>query len=343
MSKLKWILGLSFLAGMLLLLSHCSVSSVPMQVLVPAEVSIEQAIEHVGIMDHSRRNRRRMADLTEGFLTRESIVADATAAEFCLKGLAEKLNASPRFTPVVIYGEQAAGINLYGMPRDLPWEAVQRICDRYRLDALIVLEHYESDIFLKQRGSRKKGEDDESRRHEFKLTISVGSGWKIYVPDSRRVIDADIYRDSKHWNASGKSRREAMRRLPDKREAINQAGYYSGMRYGERISPTWITLTRTYYSKGCPEFETAKRYVRSGDWQAAEQLWLDVADGPDRELAGKATYNLAFSAEIRGKLEQALELARKAYNRFGNRKAFNYMGELQARILERQRLEEQLD
>ncbi|MDY0297629.1 MAG: DUF6340 family protein [Acidobacteriota bacterium] len=332
---------LTFWLATLLLISHCSVSSVPMQVLMPAEVAIENDIENVGIMDHSRRDSRRLVDLAEEFLTRESTGADAIAAEFSLKGLAEKLNAAPRFTPVVIYGEQAAGFDLFAMPRELPWEAVRRICDRYRLDALIVLEKFDSDIQVQDRGSRKK--DEESKRHDIRLTISVSSGWKIYVPDSRRVIDADIYHDSKHWDASGKTRREALRRLPDKRDAINEAAYFSGMRYGERISPTWVTLTRTYYSKGCPEFESAKRYVKSGDWDAAERLWQDVARGADREFAGKAMYNLAFSAEIRGRLEQAYNLANEAYTRYGNRKAYHYMRDLQTRILEQRRLREQLD
>lgn len=314
-----------------------------MQVLVPAEVSIDKGIENVGIMDHTRRDLRQPADLTEGFLARESVVADAVAAESCLKGLAETLNRSPRFTPVVIYGERAAAMDWRVMPRNLSWDAVQHICDKYRLDALIVLEHFDSGIRLKQRGSRKKDGDEKPAKIELKLTIAVESTWKIYVPDSRRVIDADMYRDSKYWEASGKTRHEAMRRLPDKRDALNQAGFYSGLRYGERIAPTWITLTRTYYSKGCPEFDTARRYVKSGDWEAAEQLWRDVAAGQDRELAGKAMYNLAFSAEIRNRLEQAVQLAQEAYTRFGNRKAYSYMRELQNRILEQRRLEEQLD
>jgi len=341
-NPIKRVWGIGVLALSALLLTHCSVSSVPMKVLVPAEITIDRGIEHVGIIDHSRRDRRRVADLVEGFLTRESILADALGAEFCLKGLAETLNQSPRFTPVVIYGEHTGDFSLRGLPRDLPWEVVNQICRKYRLDALIVLEHFDSDIQLRSRISKKK-KANKSRRHHLRLTITVGSGWRIYVPDSRRVIDAEIYHDRKHWNASGKTRREAMRRLPDKREAINQAGYYSGLRYGERIAPVWITLTRTYYSKGCPEFEAAKRYVRSGNWDDAERLWRDVAAGEDMALAGKAMYNLAFGAEIRGRLEKALELAQEAYTRFGNRKAYSYMRELQARIQEQRRLEEQLD
>jgi len=329
--------------GIAALFSGCSVSSVPLQVLVPAQIPIDRNIEHVGIMDHSRRHSQRITDLAEGFLTRESIMADAVAAEYCLKGLAEKLNESPRFTPVVIYGERTGGMSLSRQPRDLPWEVVRRICDRYRLDALIVLDYFDSDIRLKHNLSRKKDGDDKPRRHYLRLTINVGSGWRIYVPDSRRVIDAEIYHDRKSWRGSGKTRREAMRRLPDKREAINQAGFYSGLRYGERIAPTWITLTRTYYSKGCPEFETAARHVRAGDWDAAEVLWTGVSAGQDLEMAGKAMYNLAFAAEIRGRLEEAWRKAREAYTRFGNRKAYNYMRELNERIMEQRRLEEQLD
>jgi hypothetical protein len=344
---------LFFSAGLAMLtLWHCSVATIPLEVLAPAEIMIEKTVEHVGIINYSRpSDHRLLPQLAEAFLSRESIFADQTGAEFCMKGLAEKLNASPRFTPVVIYGETLARRGSRSLPEEISWATINRICRKYRLDAVIALEYFDSDIRLdrhkKSRSTKKKDEEEEEEkpkvRYRLDLHIRVSSGWRIYYPPGRRILDAQIYRDDKSWTATGDSVREARSNLPDKRDAINEAGFLSGSRYGERISPTWITLSRSYYTRGSPEFEEAGRHVRAGDWEGAVSIWKRLAGSGDPEVQGQAVYNLAFAAEIKGDLRQAARLAESAYTRFGNKKALRYLRELQQRILEEERLEKQLD
>jgi len=336
-----------------LLFCHCGVSTVPVEVLVPAEITVSKAVEYVGIINHSLpADRSRLAGIAEAFLTRESIFADPTGAEYCLKGLAEKLNDSPRFTPVVIQGERLTRDGTRSLPVQIPWATVTRICQKYRLDALVALEHFDSDIYLekhkktpkkKKSGGGEEETEKEKTRYLARLRIRVSSGWRIYHPIGRRILDAQIYQEEKSWRGSGENYREALLELPDKRSAINEAGYLSGIRYGERISPTWVTLTRSFYTRGARELEEAKRMVRAGDWEGAVRMWQAVSRSEDPELQGKAIYNLAFAAEIRGDLERAVQLAREAYTRYGNRKAYRYLQELQTRIQDQRKLEEQLD
>lgn len=341
------LLILSALSLMIVALYHCSVSSVPMEVLVPAEITINKNIEHVGIMNYSRSSDRNiLLDLAESFLTRESIFADQIGAEFCIKGLAEKLNSSPRFTSVIIHGENLSHPGHKTLPRQLSWSRVNRICKKYRLDALIALEHFDSDIFLdkKIKTLKKKDEDDKvEKKYKLKLDIRVSSGWRIYNSKTQSIIDAEIYQDKKVWRASGKNFREAREDLPDKRDAINQAGYYSGIKYGERISPTWVRMSRSYYSKGSPELEEAKRYIKTGDWDNAIKLWKQLLETNDLELKGRAAYNLAFGAEIKGHLIKAYKLAQESYTKYGNKKAYHYMNHLRQRITDKEKLKEQLD
>jgi len=331
---------------MALTLSHCSVAMVPVELLVPAEISIPRNIQNVGIINHSMpTDRGRFSDLVEGFLTRESIFADQIGADYCLKGLAEKLADSPRLTPVIIPSQRLTRSSVRSLPGMLSWDRVEQICQQYRVDALIALEHFDSNIHLRKRRQEKRNKKDDSIRvtHRLKLFIQVNSGWRIYHPSTRSVIDAQIYSDEKTWSASGKTLREARRRLPNKRDAINEAGLFSGIRYGERISPTWVTISRSYFTKGCPEFEIATRAVKVGDWQNAESLWKQVLENPDPKLRSRAAYNLAFAAEVQGDLERALELARVAYSRYGSKKAFYYIQDLQTRIQNKEILREQMD
>jgi tetratricopeptide (TPR) repeat protein len=331
----------------------CSVSSMSKRILVPADISIDKNIEYIGIINYvSPKNR--LLDFVEGFLSHESIFADKIGADFCLKVLAEKLNNSPRFTPVIIYGERFYP-DKYNrrLPAQIPWATVDRICRKYRLDGLIALEHFDSDIYLKKslfyRKIKTKNKNTgikikkKVKRYRDKLFIKVSSAWRIYSAKARTVLDAEIYTDDRVWTTTGKTPGEALSKLPGKRNAINESGFNSGLRYGERISPTWTTITRFYYVKGCLEFEDAKRSLKTGDWDGAIHLWKRVLNSSDPELQGQAAYNLAFAAEMRSDFKSAYKWCKMAYTLYNNKRAYRYMNEIHRRILGHERLKEQLD
>jgi len=336
-----------------LFFSSCSVSSLGIRVLVPAEVTVNREIEHIGIVNRSLpANNRKIINIVEGFISGESILADRFGSENCLKGLAEKLNNSPRFSAVIIQGENLRGTGTRMFPKPLSWRIVERLCNKYRVDALIALETFDSNIVLNKdiRMIKKTIKDKKTKtkkkvkvpQYIANLYIQVNSGWKIYDPSARSIVDANTYRDEKSWYAKGKTRRESLRNLPDKRDAINQAGYYSGIQYGMRISPTWVNVNREYYVKGCPEFKIAERYVKSGDWEQAILIWKELLHNSDIKIAGRAAYNMAFAAEIRGDFQNALEWAKRSYAEFGNKKAYSYMRILNQRISDKEHLKEQL-
>ncbi|MCJ7483694.1 MAG: tetratricopeptide repeat protein [Thermodesulfovibrionales bacterium] len=339
-------------AGCLLNVS-CSVSSRSMQVLVPADISITKEIKHIGILNYALPSKQnKIIDILEGFVSGESILDDRIGADYCLKGLAEKLNNSPRFSAVIIQGVDLRRDDYRRFSSQLPWNEVKRLCQKYRVDGLIALEHFDSNIHVDkdERMRKKKIKDKETgEKRTIKvpewhvdLYIEVNSGWKIYDPESQSVIDANFYKDRKSWAASGDTQKEAMGKLPRKRDAINEAGYNSGIEYGVRISPTWTTVKRFYYVKGCKELKEAKRYVRTGDWEGAIAIWKRILQSPDKKLAGRAAYNMAFAAEIKGDFEEAYNWAQKAYSEYGNTKAQSYMRIIQIRIEDEKRLNKQL-
>ena len=134
---------------LMLFFSSCSVSSLGIRVLVPAEVTVNREIEHIGIVNRSLpAKNRKIIDIVEGFISGESILADRFGSENCLKGLAEKLNNSPRFSAVIIQGENLRGTGTRMFPNPLSWRIVERLCNKYRVDALIALETFDSNITL---------------------------------------------------------------------------------------------------------------------------------------------------------------------------------------------------
>ncbi len=340
----------------ILLLSpfSCTTSSVPVEILVPAEINVNKNIKHVGIINRSLPSRRRkIANLLEGFISGESILADRSGAENCISGLSEQLNTSPRFSSVIINGERLRGTGTRKFPLPLNWRIVEDLCRRYRVDAIIALETFDSNIHfdvkkkwrtkkVKVQGSDKKKKIKVPIFYSY-LEIDVNSGWRIYDPKGRSIIDMNIFSDRKSWDSSGVSRREAIDGLPDKRDAINLAGFNSGMMYGMRISPTWININRDFYVKGDPGLKKAKKFVRIRNWDRAIAIWRGLLLKVDNKIAGRAAFNLAFAYEIMGDFNKAYSWAKKSYYKFGNKRALKYMSEIRDRITDKYLLEKQLE
>lgn len=338
----------------ILLLSSCATSSVPMEILIPADINVKKDLKHFGIINRSLpAKRKKIVNILEGFFSGESILADRIGSEYCLKGLAEKLNNSPRFSSVIIAGENLRGTGTRSFPRQLSWKRAREICGKYRVDGLIALETFDSNIHIdvdKRSETKKIKTKDKKVKKKIKviryysdLYIDVNSGWKIYDPLSENIIDVNVYSDRKRWNSKGDTRKDALRRLPSKREAINIAGYNSGVQYGIRISPTWININREFYVKGDPALKEAKRYVRASDWNNAIRIWKELLSGSDQKTAGRAAYNLAFAAEIRGDFDLAYKWAKESYGKYGNKKAYTYMNKIKERITDKYILEKQLE
>jgi len=332
----------------------CAGSSLSLRVLVPAEININKEIKHIGIINRSLpADNKRVMNLVEGFISGETIMGDRIGSNTCLNGLAETLNNSPRFTAVIIAGERLRGTGTRRLPPQLSWRRVEQICDKYRVDGLIALEIFDSDISLKRHKKMitKRIKDKKTKKkikvkvpqYRMRLYIDVNSAWKVYDPSNRSIVDVSTYTDRKSWRSRGKTRGEARRELPTKREAINEAGYFAGLQYGARVSPTWIQVNRFYYVKGSPEFKEAHRYVKTGDLKQAERIWKRILEGNDIKMAGRAAYNLAFAAEIRGDFEPAYQWAKMSYSKYGNKKAYHFMEVIRNRMAEKQQLEEQLE
>lgn len=334
--------------------NSCSVSQVPLEILIPAQINISKRIKNIGIVNRSLPERRRkVLNFLEGFISGESIMADRIGSEYCLKGLAETLNNSPRFNAVIISGENLKGTGTRAFPSQLNWGRVRQICDKYRVDALVTLETFDSNIFLDidKRKVKRKTKDKKTKKkvivksfvYDAVLNIDVNSGWRIYDPDKSSIADMNIYMDRKSWSSTGKTRKDARRKFPSKREAINLSGFNSGIMYGARISPTWINVSRDFYVKGSPELKEAKRYVHSRDWKRATKVWKKLLNRNDKKIAGRAAYNLAFAAEVKGDFDNAYRWAKISYEKYGNKKAFLYIRQIRDRISDKYRLEEQLD
>jgi len=333
----------------ILFLSGCKMSSISMKILVPADINVPSHIKKVGIANRSLPDKEnKWWNIAEGFITGESIFADREGSENTLKGLANQLNNSPRFTAVIIEGIDLRGSGTRLFPEPLNGEKIDELCKRFDVDALILLETFDSDIRFKQGQRTVEKKDKEGRKYNeieylADIGINVRSGWRIYDFQNKTIVDENVFTDEKGWNGTGRTPQAALNALPSKRRAINDAGFFSGTMYGRRISPGWTNVSRSYFKKGTAEFKVAKRFVKTNNWDGAGQIWENYINNNDPKVGGRATYNMAVLNEVKGDLNKALEWANKSYQDFGLRKAKSYIETLKRRISDEQRLDKQMN
>jgi hypothetical protein len=149
--------------------------------------------------------------------------------------------------------------------------------------------------------------------------------------------------ESVYFNAEGNSEGNAIANVPRGESVTREIGRVTGASYSRHISPTWLPVSRAYYTKGSDYFEAGKKRVKINDWAGAKQMWERATNDEKTKVKGRALYNLALAAEMYGDLEGASELAKDAYRKYDNRKSMTYRNILEQRIRDQERLKEQME
>lgn len=330
-------------------LSGC-MSSLSLQVLKPADVTLNENIKTIAIADRSKP-KSNVANVLEGVLSGEGLGQDKSGIQNALSGLNDILGRSPRFqgkmTDIYLQGSGAGN----SFPEPLVWEEVTRICNFYDADALVLLETYDSDIRIVPSVKLVDKKDNEGRTYKQKefwaeQRVRVQVGFRVYDAERKTVSDQYHFTEEMSWTGKGLTEAEALSRLINKRAAVDRVSFAAGNKYGYRISPMWVNVHRSYYKKDRASalIKEAARRVHVGDWEGAEKNWKSILESNTRrKTAGRAAYNLALAAEVRGDLNEAKSWAMEAYTKYGNKNARDYERIIQRRIYDLQRLEQQME
>lgn len=343
---MKNLLKIFFLIITAFFLSSCA-SYTSMQIMQPAQITIPNHIKKIGIINRSvtdRQNQNQIINVIEGILTGESIGADRIGSEESLMGVKEALLQTDRFNITI------PAVNLNGVANPmlngpLDYSVIKEICKRHDLDALVVLEYFDSDsriaVVPRVREVMQNGNKITVSDFIANADLRVRTTWRVYDDSTQSIIDQYTFEDVTSFNNAGPDPQIAQAGLPNKRFAINQSGFHAGKEYGCRISPFWINVQRRFYRKGSHELELANSRATKGRWTEAINVWKNISNSADKKIAGRANYNLAVAAEREGNLEVAMEYAKIARDTYKEKWSSDYIRVLNQRMQNRQKLKEQ--
>ena len=316
--------------------SCSSTSLMSLSVVKPAPVSIPPNIKTVAIVNRSQAsNETKTLDAIHKAISLETNELQATGAQASIQGLSDELMKNTRFTEV----KYLNGIDLrsYGagvFPTPLLWDSVERICRENNTDALFALELFDADSKLNYAVNPTNvlaGVNLPAIEHLVNMTTNVKTGWRIYDPSTRTILDEYIIGRDLSSSGSGINPAVAASALIGRKEAVKEVGLQAGQAYASRILPYWIRVSRDYFVGGDQNFKTAQRRAQSGNWDGAAQLWLEETKSTDGRLAGRGCYNMAIIAEINGDLDGAIQWAQKSYEDYKIRLGLNYLNILRYR------------
>lgn len=319
-------------------LSACSSTNlVFISVLKPAPVTVPANIKNAGIINRSNvGDKNRALDVVDKVLSIEGDSLDSQAAREQTIGLADELIKNNRFSNVTVFNSIHLTTEVPGQfPAPLTWDLVDKICKEKSVDALFVLELFDTDSKVSYAAVpvsiRTPLGNIPGIEHHANMLTTIKTGWRIYDPAQRVLLDE--YTLTRDLTLSGKGINPvaAAGAIINRKEAVKDLSNKAGHDYAYRLIPYWIRVSRDYYVKGTENFSIGKRKAQTGNWQGAAESWKKETTSSSSKIAGRACYNMAIICEINGELDMAIEWAKKAYENHGNKLALRYVNILKNR------------
>ena len=316
----------------------CKTNQLYLNVVEPAPVTLPSDVKNVGIINrYLPTDETKVIDAIDKTLSLEGKNLDKDGAAESINGLKEELSANNRFNEIKIIDEtkfKASQLDI--LPPPLNWDIVDMISKESSVDAIFALEKFDTDTRLSYNSRKVDMKTPLGNipgiEHKADMQTIVETGWRIYYPASKSILDEYVYEESIQFSGKGINPLVAASGLIGRKDAVNQVSNKAGRVYAMRILPYQIRVNRDYYVKGTNNFKIAKRRAQLGKWDEAGELWEKETNNRSGKIAGRACYNMAIINEINGDLDNALRWAQKAYEDYNNKLALNY-----TRILENRR------
>jgi hypothetical protein len=331
----------------LLAMVSCKTDQLYLNVVEPAPVTVPSYVKSVGVINRSiPTDETKVFDEIDKVFTLESVDLDKDGALEAIKGLSDELLNNNRFTEVKTLNDidfRTSRLEIF--PAPLSWEIVAQICDETGTNALFSLEKFDTDTHVSYSANKVEIATPLGTvpgiEHQAAMDTRVQTGWRIYDPVSKNILDEYVEGESISNSGRGINPLVAAKALTGRKAAVSEVSSRAGHNYAFRLLPYTIRGYRDYFVKGSDNFKIAKRKAQLGQWDEAGELWKKETGNPSMKVAGRAVYNMAIISEINGDLDEALKWARKAWGDYNVKQALDYVRILENRQYKNDVLDEQ--
>lgn len=337
-----------FFLSIVLVFASCKTDLVSLRVMNPAPVTMPSYVKNIGIVNRSIPGEdNTILNTVHKINSMDYTDLNKEGGMEAIKGLHDAFTETHKFDQVKTLDVKlkSPGAGIFASP--LTWSEVEKLCQQNNVDALVVLEMFDNDVKVAPISIPKDPSNPlaviSSIQQQVNITSTARTGWRIYDPKSKLILDEYSTADNITYSGMGSNPLAAAEAIISRKEAVKKLANQMGYLYVNRILPYWINVTRDYYVKGSSNFKIAKRKAQTGNWDQAGKLWEKETKNSSAKIAGRAYYNMAIINEINGNTDTAIEWAQKAYEDYNNRLALKYVNILKYRKQLNNRLNAQLE
>lgn len=331
-----------------LLILFCSICTVGLAQLkrfnieVPynSKIKISDSIQSITLMNRSMSHEFTNAspdqienDFIKKNYNHQAVILDSLACDTAIQSLGEILFNTDRFDAVVPTNRN---INRYlpytQTPEPLTWNYVERICDLYSTDALVVLENMAMMVKTEYTKQHELYEGNAYVTYYAAINVSTRSQWKMYDPKTQSIVADVTQSDSIFWDGLELTLKDLFNKVPSIKEAMVESAQKHALDFSNQIAPEWRQETRNIYEVSNKDANIAIDYVKKDDWAAALDVWKNYLDNRNKSTRSKIMLNIAVSYEMLGELEQAKVWGEKSYNLYYRDVSYEYLKKINRRL-----------
>ena len=327
-----------FLIGFIVIGLIACKQSVYLTITEPPAIYLTPDYTMVSVINRSTNSgKSKIVGILENGLTLEGDI-DKKGAQRTIQGVFDRLSTNPQLVKVEVLDSISV---LEGPINDFPapfrWDEVESLCRSNNSRLLFSLEVYDTDTKVAY-STQKVNQNTPlgnipMLRHTATVTTFIKTGWRIYDPSQKIIIDQFKLTNQVVNRGTGLTPVNALAAVLNREQSVLDLSQRIGELYAERLLEHQIRVWRTYYKSGSPSLKMAKRKAQVNDWVGAAELWQkDMSEAQKRKVLGRATYNMAIYEEVNGDLDKALEYAKKAYTDYNVKIAREYVIKLERRI-----------
>lgn len=289
-----------------------TVTLMPIDYLVPSDVSFPSQIKRVGIVNNVSESAGRITENAEldsillkqsnGFMERYTLNGDPQVAT---EALAEAVAGANYFDEVVICDSALQASHTSKELHLIDREDVNQLITELDVDMLIALEQIQVKV---QRQTYSMGELGYIGTVDAKVYPKVN----LYIAKRNGPLIIINGNDSVFWEEMASTRENARKKVVPDEQLIAEASEFAGSIPLKYMLPYWETGDRFFYTSGSSEMRDAAFFVQSDEWDKALPLWEKVYASQKGKKKAQAASNISLYYEIKDDMDKAQEWGNRA-------------------------------
>ncbi|MCD7898457.1 MAG: DUF6340 family protein [Bacteroides sp.] len=294
-----------------ILLTSCySLEQMPIEYMVPADVSFPEQIRRIGVVNNVNNNPDNeiiLGDSTKRLLeVARKVTYHDGEPKTATQSLAEAIAEQNYFDVVVICDSALRAHDIHPRETTLSRTEINDLTSELNVDAIIALENIQ--IKIQRIITMIPGGNGFWGTVDAIIIPSVA----LYLPQRTGPLVRINAKDSIFWEKDSYSEVRLMSSMISDDQVIKEASEYAGNIPIKYLLPYWKTSTRFIYSTGSPDMRDAHIYVKENDWDKAAEIWKRVYETKSEKKKMHAAVNLSVYYELNDDFNEAISWINKA-------------------------------